>query len=360
MFFRRAFPSAVVMAAACGLSQAQSSVTVYGIVDVGVEALTNVNAAGDSLLRMPNLTGTTPSRLGFRGAEDLGDGLRAVFALESGFAPDTGTLNNGGRLWGRFAYVGLAGDWGSVTLGRLVNMTFNAALSETLGGNLYSIASLDSYIPNARSDNAIGYLGTFNGFTAGATYSFGRDSVSGAGPAATNCPGESADRKACRQVTAMLKYDSPDYGAALSADLMNGGPGATLGLDDSSATDRRTVFSGYGVVGEVKVSGGLVRRERRAAVNFKSDLWYVGATFRPTPALVLDAEVARLDVKNSPNDSTLLALRAANWLSKRTSVYLMAGHMWNAGSAALSISAGGTVGAGLGQTGVAAGIRHDF
>jgi predicted porin len=77
---------------ASGAAQAQSNVTMYGIIDAAVETYTNADAAGNSVTRMPSLGGGMfPSRLGFRGTEDLGDGLKAIFRLENGFAPDTGT-----------------------------------------------------------------------------------------------------------------------------------------------------------------------------------------------------------------------------------------------------------------------------
>jgi predicted porin len=116
----------------CGLAasaaNAQSNVQVYGIVDSGVAYLTNVNAAGDSMYKMPSLTSSFPSRVGFRGTEDLGNGLQAFFVLENGLAMDTGTQQQGGRLFGRQANVGLKGAWGSITLGRQLNMTYISAL----------------------------------------------------------------------------------------------------------------------------------------------------------------------------------------------------------------------------------------
>lgn len=337
------------------------SVTLYGIADLAVEHLTQVNAAGASLTRQPNLSGSVPSRLGLRGSEDLGGGLRALFALEGGVALDSGGIGNGGRFWGRFAHVGLAGSWGTVTLGRLANMTFAAAGMETLGGNLYSNASLDGYIPNARSDNAIGYLGTFNGLTLGATYSLGRDTVSGAGPAATNCPGEAAgDNKACRQWTALLRYETKAWGLVFAHDRMNGGPGATLGLGNSGYTDTRRTLNGFVVAGGAKVSAGLLHRQRRAADRLDSDLMFVGVSYPLTPQITLDAQLSRLDIKRSANDASMLAARASYALSRRSSVYAMAGQMRNSGTSAVSLSAGATVGAGLTQTGVAAGIRHVF
>ncbi len=64
---------------------AQSSVTLYGIIDTGVEYVSHANAAGDGVFRMPAITGSLPSRWGLRGVEDLGGGLKALFTLENGF-----------------------------------------------------------------------------------------------------------------------------------------------------------------------------------------------------------------------------------------------------------------------------------
>ncbi|WP_332745770.1 porin [Hydrogenophaga sp.] len=347
--------------AAGSLAHAQSTVTIYGIADTGVERLTNVNAAGGSLTRMPNLTGTVPSRLGFRGTEDLGGGLQAFLNLETGIALDSGSLNNGGRLFGRASNVGLAGPFGRITLGRQINMTVLAVSSHVMGPSLYSFASHDAYIPNAINDNAIGYLKNFSGFTVGATYSLGRDVSAAGGPAGTNCPGESGtDRKACRQWTVLAKYDSANWGAAVSHDVMRGGPGAAFGMTSSAHTDKRTVLSGWGKLGPAKISGGILHRERDNAAPLESNLVYVGASYPLTPALTLDAEYSRMDVKASPNDATMLVARSVYSLSKRTAVYAMVGRIKNKGASATSVSAGGTVGAGMGQTGLMMGVRHTF
>ena len=92
---------------ACTSAQAQSSVTVYGVLDSSVAYTTTVNAAGDSLAKMPTLTGSLPSRLGFKGVEDLGGGLQAILALESGFGVDTGIAGQGGRLDVNGCHTGL-------------------------------------------------------------------------------------------------------------------------------------------------------------------------------------------------------------------------------------------------------------
>lgn len=346
-------------------SQAQSNVTVYGIVDTGVVFTTNANAAGDSITKVPTLTGSVPSRLGFRGVEDLGGGLQAVFVLENGLSVDTGTAGQGGRLFGRQANVGLKGAWGTLTLGRQINMTFLAALkSDVLGPNLFSISSIDLYIPNARSDNAVGYLGSFGDFTVGATYSFGRDASAAGGPSATNCAGEVAgNTKACRQVTALLGYDNKAWGVTTSYDIMHGNAGAAAGLSTSDASDKRVTVNGYAMAGATRIGGGLMARKKVAATranDLESDLYYLGASHPLTPALTLDAQVARHDVKNSASDSTLAVLRLTYALSKRTAVYSSLGHMNNGGTAALALDAGGTVGAGLNQSGILVGMRHAF
>jgi predicted porin len=94
--------------------------------------------------------------------------------------------------------------------------------------------------------------------------------------------------------------------------------------------------------------------------NLKSNLYYVGASYPVTPALQLDGQVARHDVDDSANDSTLSVLRLTYSLSKRTAVYSSLGHMRNRGAAAIALDAGGTVGAGLNQSGISAGVRHAF
>ena len=339
------------------------NVTVYGLFDAAIAHTTNVNAAGDSITKMPSLTGSLPSRIGFRGTEDLGDGLQAVFTLENGFAPDSGTTGQGGRLFGRQASVGLKSKYGTLTLGRQVNMTFIATLkSDVLGPNLFSINSIDLYLPNARSDNAIGYLGQFGGFTAGATWSFGRDNSAAGGPSATNCGGELAvDKKACRQVTALLGYEEQRFGVTTSYDKLYGGPGAAAGLTSSANFDRRITLNGWAMLGQTKVAGGVIARRTEAATGLsESNLYYLGASHPIMPQLVLDAQVAYRNAKHSDADVKMAVARLMYFLSKRTATYVGIGTMKNEGASAVALDAGGTVGVGKTQNGVMAGLRHIF
>jgi predicted porin len=148
-----------------------------------------------------------------------------------------------------------------------------------------------------------------------------------------------------------------------SYDIMYGNAGAAGGLTTSEARDRRTTLNGYAMVGVTKIGAGVMARRKVAATpvnDLKSDLYYIGASHPMTPALQLDGQVARHDVDGSANDSTLAVLRLTYSLSKRTAVYSSLGHMKNSGSAAIALDVGGTVGAGMNQSGLSAGLRHAF
>lgn len=356
---------AIALAAAgywAGGAQAQSQVTVYGIIDVALAHMNNADAAGHGVTREPSLTGSLPSRIGFRGSEDLGGGLSAVFNLESGFNPDVGTLGQGGRIFGRQAWVGLRGGWGTLQLGRILNMTYLATMkSDVLGPNLFSINSIDLYLPNARSDNAIGYLGTFDGVTVGATWSVGRDASNAGGPSATGCAGEvPGNARACRQFTALLGYDTTAYGINATYDKLYGNSGAAGGLTSSANTDTRTTLNGYAMLGAVKVGAGVIDRDTKAATGrTESDLYYAGASY-PFGAFTVDGQWAKRVVKHADADVTMLAARLTYALSKRTYVYTGVGRMANDGTAAVPLDAGGSVGAGKTQNGFMAGLRHHF
>jgi len=345
-------------------AQAQTNVQIYGIVDSGIAHLTNVNSAGDAITKVPTLTSSFPSRVGFRGTEDLGNGLQAFFVLENGFSVDTGVQQQGGRLFGRQANVGIKGAWGTLTIGRQQNMTYISGLkTDVLGPHLFAIGSIDPYLPNARSDNAIGYMGNFNGLVLGATWSFGRDGSAAGGPAATNCAGEvGGDSKACRQITGLIGYETRAWGLNASWDQLRGNTGAAAGLTSSINTDVRKTANGYLMLGATKLGAGVIARETNAnpATGFsESNLYYFGAS-HPFGAFVLDGQIARRDTKSSNNDVDMLVARLTYAMSKRTFVYSAIGRMDNDGASAVALDAGGTVGAGLTQNGVMVGLRHHF
>lgn len=353
---------------------AASSVQIYGLIDVGVEHINRVGAARSGLTRMPGITGTVPSRLGFRGTEDLGSGLRAVFVLESGLAVDSGTLGQGGRMWGRQAFVGLEGSWGTLSMGRQYSQLFYSILeSDIMGPALYGTGSLDAYLPNSRVDNSVAWRGKFGGLSAGATYSFGRDTVNaGPSPAGTNCAGESAsDSKACRAWSLMAKYDTPIWGVSASFDRQHGRTLASAtdvifgNLNSSAKTDDRALLAGYVKFSSVKLGAGVVHRENDGdAIKPKSNLWYLGVSYPITAQLTADAQWSTLRYSSVASyDSDLLSARLTYALSKRTALWAQLGHIKNDRLAAVSVSAGGPGSAppaGTSQTAFGAGIRHAF
>ena len=118
---------ALAALASVGAAFAQSTVTLYGRVDVALMYIeqktttllqgTQKTATGNPGFAV-NSAGLTGSRWGLKGSEDLGGGLKAIFQLESGFTVDTGGSGQGGLLFGRQAYGGFEGNWGTFTVGR--------------------------------------------------------------------------------------------------------------------------------------------------------------------------------------------------------------------------------------------------
>jgi len=356
--------SAALLFALTGSAYAQSSVTLYGIIDFAVSYYNNASKGG-SFIGVPTVTGELPSRWGIRGAEDVGGGYKILFVLENGFQPGTGVLNYGGRLFGRQAYVGVSSAYGTLTLGRQMNMTMYAlANADVIGPSLHSMAAFDTYLPNARSDNAIGYMGTFRGLTFGGTYSFGRDAAGPVGPSATNCAGQvPGDIVACRQYTAMIAYDSASFGLAASYDVARGGTGALAPLNNPAYTDTHTIVDGYVKLGPAKFGVGWIRRNTAAANHLQADIIFAGGTYYATPFLSLDVQAARylqrMEGSKGDANSTLLVGRANYFLSKRTTVYASVGYMFNSAQAANPV-AGGSVAAGVNQVGVMTGIQQRF
>lgn len=158
-------PLAVLAALSGNAAFAQSNVTLYGLISEGYVYTNNVGGKSMSELKGNLQQG---SRWGIRGTEDLGNGNSAIFTLESGFSPDTGTSAQGNRLFGRAAVVGLSNKtWGTVTVGRQAD-----AMSQTLQGyeSAIQIAATGTHIgdndnlfPTFRINNSVQYSGQFGG-----------------------------------------------------------------------------------------------------------------------------------------------------------------------------------------------------
>ena len=177
---RKAVMLAALTGAFATAAHAQTSVTLYGLIDAGI-TYTN-NQGGHSNVQETDGAINT-SRWGLRGSEDLGGGLKAIFTLENGFNVSTGALRQNGRLFGRQAFVGLSDNqYGSVTLGRqydsVVDYLGPLALTGTQYGGTYFAHPFDNdnLDNDFRIDNSIKYQSAnYNGLKFEGLYGFSNE-----------------------------------------------------------------------------------------------------------------------------------------------------------------------------------------
>jgi outer membrane protein OmpU len=166
--------SALASIAVPEIVQAQSSVTIYGLFDVGPTYVSNEGGAHN--LKMDDGV-NSGGRLGFKGTEDLGGGLKTLFTLENGFDALNGELRQGGREFGRQAFVGLSNRWATITVGRQYDLVYDYtsefAMSPWVTG--YGMHQADADRTGwERLENAVKIKSAeFHGLQGGAMYSFG-------------------------------------------------------------------------------------------------------------------------------------------------------------------------------------------
>ncbi|SRR5450830_263246 len=342
----------------------QSSVTIYGVIDTGVEYVRGVPTTGGATGNQFRVGyGATPSRIGFRGTEDLGGGMRAIFAIEGGFAADTGASSQA-RLFGRQAFVGLDGNFGTISLGRQYTMRYFGMLdADIFAAASEGLGSLDAGIPNARADNSVSYRNKFGAFSGGVNYSFGRDTASASNPTATNCPGESTDARQCREWSWMLKYDGGNWGLVSAYERQYGGTSATYGgLTSPNLTDSRLTVNTYAKLGDTQLGAGWLYRNNDGGTLKKSNLYWLVVSQTVSPQFVMDG-MAAINKFDANDKAVLLTLRGTYLLSKRTSLYLTLSSMKNTGILALPVSTNppgtGSLPGGSQQS-IMAGVRHAF
>ncbi|NPT55094.1 porin [Paraburkholderia sp. 5N] len=164
-----------------GVVHAQSRVTLYGLIDEGFEAVSNVPVAGktggDTKYALDGINGLNGTRWGLRGTEDLGGGLAAVFTLENGFDLNTGKLGQGGAEFGRQVS---SSRFGTLTLGRqydsVVDYLGNFEFGDSNVGTAHSAQSgdLDNFNNSRQTNNAIKFRSIdYAGLTFGGVYSLG-------------------------------------------------------------------------------------------------------------------------------------------------------------------------------------------
>jgi predicted porin len=331
---------------------AQSSVQFYGIVDAGVEyinkARTSSTGTATGSLTKVDSGNAAASRIGFRGREDLGDGYAGVFNLENGLSVDTGAAANGGRLFGRQAYVGLAGPFGEVRLGRETTPTFDfGALYDPMIPARYSALTLDAAFAG-RADNAIRYAGKFGGLTMSAQYSLGFDSLIVNG-------GELAGAyKVGKEISANVNYQFGNVLAGLLYGRQNG---------SSVATQDNTIERfGAGIaidLNAVKLSAAFQRRDTNTpSATSRKNLYWVALVGSPCPTVTLRGAAYFMNPTGVSNSTVMYTLLASYALSKRSDIYSQIALMRNQSLGAMALD--GTVNAGDSQTGLTVGIRHRF
>lgn len=352
--------SAITLAAlAClwGAVQAQSSVTVFGVVDVGLTRLTG-NTVHQTLV---NTDGNTSSRFGFRGVEELGQGLKLGFWLESGFSPDTGVggstnTNNQtpaagsttGFSFGRRSIISLTGAFGEVRVGRDYVPTFaNLTVSmHPFGTNgvgssgvlFYPVAAGGTTArTNVRAFNSIGYAlpATLGGWYGHAMVALG-ENASNAG----------AQKDDGNYRGARVGYQSGPFNAAVASGTTRY---ATGNYQQSNAAANYKL----GPVQLMALWGRNKVGVTRTTAQMVGLVWQLGPG---------ELRLAHTGLKSSgvASDATHTALGYVMTLSKRTALYTTAARVNNKGTGrAFNVGLPVTV-AGGNSSGFEVGIRHSF
>ena len=382
---KRTLLVAAVTGVVASTAHAQSSVTLYGLIDSGVTYTNNQGGHSAWQQTSGNING---SRWGLRGSEDLGGGLAAIFTLENGFNLNNGTLGQNSRLFGRQAFVGLSSaQYGSVTLGRqydsVVDFLGPFSLTGTGQGGTYFAHPFDNdNLDNSiRINNAVKYTSAnYGGLKFGALYGFSNSSNFANNRAYSF--GASYSYGGLNLAAGYLQFNNDMNSLALSAT----GAGAETGTYTFAAGTQRTfggavnytfgpatagfVYTqtnlddtdGGGVsAGQSGTASGLLFRANSARFqNFEGNVRYA-----LTPAVTLAGAYtytrSNFGGGVSPNFNQV-SLYADYALSKRTDLYLLGIYQHVSSNPEVNAFINALAGASSTQSQVAAtaGIRHRF
>jgi predicted porin len=344
--------AAAILSSLAGVAMAQS-VNIYGVVDLSLESV-----KGTKSVTRVSSDNYASSRLGFKGVEDLGDGLKAQFVLETSVKADTGA--NGGaatRFWDRSAWLGLAGGFGEVRLGRIdSSIGLLAGNSAILGAQAYDdlkIAKTFSGDKYRRLDNTITYyIPKFvDGLTAQLQYSTAAGVSGTAGAEASN----SSDAGTGKALGLNVQYTAGPLGLGL------GYIDAKTNTSATKATDKGVLLYGSYDFGAAKLTGYY---EKDSTSGKAEDLTVLGIKVGVpiTAAFNLQASVAQVKnqemTANNKDDATILAIKGVYTLSKRTAIYGLLTTVSNDDNVALNV--GEKTSDGKRAHGIAFGIRHSF
>ncbi|MDR0478361.1 MAG: porin [Burkholderiaceae bacterium] len=350
-----------------------TGVQLYGLVDSGLEYLTNSSADahghGVSLTRLTSgdLSG---SRWGVKGNEDMGGGNRALFLLESGVDVTTGQTLQGGRFFGRLAYVGFANnDIGRFTVGRQGGIFLDwVSKYNPLDNAVYAVKMQDPAFSD-RLDNAFRYQAKFGQVEILAQYAQNYDTVNFGNTLST--PGYLQGRV----IEAGMRYSNGPLSLVLAYDQKNGGSTqlnaamtAKVGGYEGNV-DRRAAIAGKYKFNSLDVFAGY-RYLDAHAVHLSaldtgpveaSDFYWLGATYHASRALALSATAMYQTFNGTQRKPLSFQLSADYSFSKRTDAYVNMGYVVNSHGSNLGLNGfGSSVIAGRNQFGVMTGIRHRF
>lgn len=325
--------SALGLASLCSGALAQSSVTVFGLIDLSIAHEKN-GAGRVTALESGVYQG---SRLGFRGTEALGSGVSADFLIEMGINADTGALGQGGLAFGRQAYVGLSSaSAGSVRLGRQYTPVYFAqlAVDPFVGGMKGDMASARGWFNNGgvRTNNSVVYLSpAVAGFSATLLYGFGESAVS---TSAASVQGAS------------LTYAQGPFLGNLAYHRTENAAG-----NDSA----RTWFAGSSFnLGAVKLHAALDRTRGVGTADLRNTM--LGLSAPVGTSRLLASWLRQRNHALSDATAQQWSLGVLYPLSKRTALYASAAVVDNSANAA--VNAGGVRGAS--DRVVDVGVRHAF
>ena len=336
---------ALAVLAASGAAMAQSSVTLYGVVDTGL----TYSKGEESVYGMTHVGGNVNSRLGFRGVEDLGNGLKATFNLESGFSADDGTnyMGQDGLAFTRTSTVGLAGNFGEVRLGRMLTSSYLAVSRYDAFGDTGIGASLAWNIPQTgyapRTENAISYTSpNFSGFKIGAEYGFG----------------EKQKARDSRYFGMGATYDNGPLSLGLGYDRLNSNTMDGL----LAASDLKTVHLGGAYnFGVAKLLAFYKQSKVSNAPKFKT--FGLGVSAPVGAAGEVRASYNNYKISDDNGKANQLSLGYVHNLSKRTALNGTYSYIKNKDGLDFELN-GAMGGAGLKdgekQHGLQLGIRHAF
>jgi predicted porin len=339
---------ACVLAATPALSYAQSSLTLYGIVDTGVQYLNHSSfTTGGTQVGMIN-AGYWPSLFGMTGSEDLGGGNSVIFKLENGFDSTSGASIPSDVLFNRAALVGFKSAYGTVTMGRQYSVQYDKTLSyDPTYMASYSILSLTPVpLATLRLSDSVKYQSAnMGGFNFEAMYSFGQQLAGNA--------------VAGRYIGTGAEYVHGPF--AMSATYEQTRGSVLSGVDYSSLVDQRyTVAMKYSVPLHYIVSAGATRIGGDLELSPRGTVYWATGGVWLSPAVDINLIMGRYDYQRTGLHSTLLTTSVSYWLSRQTFLYANVGYMGNQGAADLSIYSYNITQPGKNQLGASMGIDKEF